>query len=86
MTIYRFIKDVGPKDWVALPRDFRIGDTVQRYTGMDYGLVSDDAKYAKVATIACSFNGDTFFTVPVEYLVDEAGKQPLSTYIIGPLI
>jgi len=81
-TKFRFAKDVGPDDWVALPRPFAAGEGVVKFTGHDYECVRDDLMYGDRETVACSLDGDNpFFTVPVEFLLTEDGKHPLCAYM-----
>jgi hypothetical protein len=74
---------VTTKAWCALPRDFRAGEAIYRYRGHTYGLDRDDMVYGGVETIPCTLepSGDTFFTVPVEFLVDKDGNEPSGDYI-----
>jgi hypothetical protein len=46
VTEYEFVRDAGPEDWPALPRAFRAGEKVTRFTGHDYGVVRDDLMYS----------------------------------------
>lgn len=81
MTVYRFSKAVGPKEWSPLPHKFKVGDVVHRYAGYDYGCARDDWTIGKRSTIACSLDGGTpFFTVPVEFLQDEQGLPVTGAY------
>lgn len=80
-TIYKFTQDVGPNEWHPLPREFKVGDVVHRYSGYDYGCARDDWTMGKRSTIACSLDGGIpFFTVPVEWLQDEQGQQVTGAY------
>lgn len=80
-TKFSFAKAVGPDDWVALPRPFAAGESVVEFMGQDYGLVRDDLMYADRETVACSLDGEIpFFTVPVEFLLTEAGDHPTCAY------
>lgn len=45
MTTYTFSKDIGPADWKALPRYFKQGESVEKFTGHTYGLDRDDLMY-----------------------------------------
>lgn len=81
----KFILDVGPADWSALPRTFSEGDVVVRFSGHTYGLDREDAIYGKRDTIPCVIPGkedEGFFTVPAEYLEDENGDRPSGSYFV----
>lgn len=78
---YTFVRTVGPKDWVALPREFKAGETIVHYDGHTYGCDRDDAM-AGYDVIACSLDGEApFFTVPVDMIHNADGKHPLPTYV-----
>jgi hypothetical protein len=81
--IYTFARDCGPLEWIALPRNFKRGETIFRYSGHDYGCARDDMVYGGRETISCCEveNTSPFFTVPVEFIRDEFGKQPMGDYI-----
>jgi hypothetical protein len=79
--IFKIVRDVGPDDWSALPREFKAGETVYKYSGHDYGLARDDFLICKRSVISCSLDGGIpFFTVPVEFLTDEHGRHPTGPY------
>lgn len=82
-TVYTFVKDVDKADWVALPRKFLRGESVFRYDGHDYGLVRDDLELGDRETVACSLDvqREPFFTVPVEFLVQQDGTPPVCEYV-----
>jgi hypothetical protein len=82
VTKYKFATDAGPKDWVALPRDFKAGEEIFRYDGYDYGCSRDDMTFGGYETISCCLvAGETpFFTVPVNLLLDEDRKKPRGAY------
>jgi hypothetical protein len=78
MTMFTFTQDVSRTRWHALPRDFKAGEKVHRYTGQDYGCCRDDMRFGGFETVACSLDGGLpFFTVPVKYLRDENNKPPM---------
>lgn len=82
--IFIFRRDVTKDEWSALPRAFKRGDKIARFHGHTYGLDRDDAMYGGRETIPCYLleTGDSiFFTVPVEFLVDESGIEPSSDYL-----
>jgi hypothetical protein len=79
--IYSFSRDVGPEDWRALPRKFTKGETVARWSGYTYGLDRDDMVYGGRETIPCTLDGESFFTVPVEFLVSSEGHKPMGDYV-----
>lgn len=80
-TVYSFNRDVSPEDWKAIPREFKAGETVTRFTGYTYGLERDDMRYLDTETIAVVADGsEAFFTCPVALLVDESGKGPWGSY------
>ena len=77
-----FIRDAGPEDWRALPRKFVMGEIVQKFVGHTYGLDRDDMIFLGKETIPCTCEGsEGFFTVPVEFLAMENGKQPMGAYV-----
>ncbi len=76
---YRFIRDVEPADWSALPRAFAAGEVVNHFQGHTYGLDCDDA-LAGHETVPCTVDGERFFTVPVDLLVDDDDKRPAGAY------
>lgn len=79
---YFFKQPAGPASWSALPRDFKAGEMVEKFTGHTYGLDRDDMMYLGKETIPCTCDGrEGFFTVPVELLEDENGKSPMGSYI-----
>lgn len=83
--VFFFKRPVTPKDWSALPREFKAGEIVERFTGHTYGLDRDDMIFGNVETIPCTCAGSNgFFTVPVEMLEDEQGKSPMGAYISRP--
>lgn len=80
---YYFVTDIPADRWPALPRDFKMGDEVELYTGHTYGLDRDDFIWLGISTVACT-EGDPktpFFTVPVTMLVDTDGNPPRSPYV-----
>lgn len=80
-TKYTFATDCGLDDWVALPRQFKKGETVLRFEGHDYGCARDDMVMGGIATISCSLDGNVpFFTVPVRLLLTEDGTPPVGEY------
>lgn len=82
MTTYSFARDVAVDDWRALPRAFKKGETIHRFTGYDYGVARDDAMLLGVEVISCSITGGTpFFTVPTDMLLDESGNRPRGDYL-----
>lgn len=85
MTAYRFNQDATPADWSALPRSFKKGDEVVLFTGHTYGLYRDDLVYLKIETVPCVLPENApdgpFFTVPVDLLVDEDGREPCGDYM-----
>lgn len=82
MRTFTFVRDAGPEDHRALPRVFKMGEQVKEFTGHDYGCARDDMMYGGIESISCSLDGGTpSFTVPVEYLADEAGQQPMGPYM-----
>jgi hypothetical protein len=82
---YVFAQNAGPEDWVALPRQFKQGDTVHRFTGYDYGCARDDMQYAGVSSIACTLDGNPpFFTVPAKFLRTEDGHEVMGDYMRFP--
>jgi hypothetical protein len=86
-TYYVFSRDAGPEDWRALPRMFKMGDQVRRFTGHDYGLARDDMMYLGVETISCTEDedgGTPSFTVPCDYLLTAEGERPMGEYIKLP--
>lgn len=79
--VFFFKREVGPTDWRALPRVFRAGESVEKFVGHTYGLDRDDMMFLGVETIACVADGNEgFFTVPVDFLENEVGKQPMGDY------
>lgn len=79
---YFFRRMVGPTDWRALPRVFKAGEIVERFSGHTYGLDREDMMYLGVETIPCTTDGNEgFFTVPVTMLEDEQGASPSGNYI-----
>lgn len=78
---YFFKRPVGPSDWSALPREFKAGEMVEKFSGHTYGLDRDDMMHLGVETIpVCREDAEGFFTVPVEMLEDETGKSPMGAY------
>ena len=87
MKTFKFVRDAGKDDWVALPHQFKTGETVFEFIGHTYGLVRDDLMYGNRSTVACKLepNATSFFTVPCEFIVDEHGKHPRCEYMKFPL-
>lgn len=84
-TVYTFAEDIGPQQWRALPREFKKGESVFRYSGYDYGCARDDYRYGDTHSITCcEKEGKTpFFTVPVTALRLPDGTRPLGPYEMG---
>lgn len=77
-------QDLTPSQWPALPRAFKTGEVLHKFTGHDYGCARDDMMYGGHETIACSLDGETpFFTVPVKYLRTESGEQVMGDYVFA---
>jgi hypothetical protein len=82
---YVFARDVTPEDWSALPRSFKAGETIHRFSGHDYGCARDDMQHLGVSTISCSVDGGVpFFTVPADMLRTEEGHEVCGDYIRFP--
>lgn len=84
MTAYIIAQDITKEDWRAVPRTMLAGETVYRCEKHDYGCARDDLVYGDRSTISCSENADgdyPFFTIPVEFLLTEAGDHPMGDYI-----
>jgi len=79
----RFKFQVGPEQWPALPRVFKVGEQVTRFRGHTFGLDRDDMTYMGVETIPIE-NGEGFFTCPVAFLETEDGIQPSGDYVRLP--
>ena len=75
----RFKFQVGPEQWSALPRVFKVGELVTKFSGHTYGLDRDDMQYLGIETIPIE-NGEGFFTCPVVFLENSDGVQPMGDY------
>lgn len=75
--------DLNDGQWSALPRDFKQGEYLFRFRGHTYGLDRDDMVYGGFETIPMCTQPDSqsFFTVPVAFLVDRQGYEPSGDYV-----
>lgn len=85
---YVFDRDVGPEDWIALPRRFAKGERLER-SHDQWGLCRNYMLMGGIATVPCT-TGETvetsagpiekMFTVPVAFLRDEDGRPVVGDY------
>jgi hypothetical protein len=82
---YKFIRDVTPEDWYALPKAFKASEKVFEFIGHDYGCCRDDMMYGGVETIACCLDpAGPFFTVRVSDIIEsETGARVRGEYARG---